>query len=378
MPSILWGDDEGADVCVPFNGYCSLSGARLLNAGAADDDVVLAWDAASPTGKTLLWRCDEASWNGTPGEVLDASGNGNTGRAISGAQTVNGALDRYGNCSLGSTIRGDTALNWYQQYTLECWLYPDAGIANGRQYINAGFDTLSLRHHNLLAIYRVYGVAKLLTLPRDQWLYLTLQAAPGGAACEVYINGVNVVSSTGGAGSAGTQTLAFGGSNSGLYLQPCRVDEVQVTLGSKLRSGNFTPPVWCKSAAQNGGVQPYVQVSGAGLAGMLPATVSWTAQTGSAYGKVHSVWVNDVTSGWVQVGGAYPTSPVSVSGLVLASNDAVQVALEPEAVSGIQNASPTLYDVMLEYTFTPAGVSFIPRHITPVRLGPRLLPIGVI
>jgi len=107
----------------------------------------------------------------------------------------------------------------------------------------------------------------------------------------------------------------------------------------------------------------------------MPSAVSWQATTGSAYGRIHSVWVQDAALGWTQVGGSYPTSPVSVAGLTLASDDAVRVALEPEAVSGIQNASPLLDWLQLEYT---VPVSYIPRRIMPVRLGPRLLPIGVI
>jgi hypothetical protein len=133
------------------------------------------------------------------------------------------------------------------------------------------------------------------------------------------------------------------------------VDELRVNTGVVRSGESYTCPVWRKSAAQNSGVQPYGQVGITGLAGMLPTAISWTAQTGSAYGRIHSVWVNDVTGGWTQVGGAYPTSPISIAGLTLASNDAVRVALEPEAVSGIQNASPTLYTVRLDYAVPVTG-----------------------
>ena len=41
MPSIRWGTDTGADVCVPFLGNVTLSGCRIIGAGGADDNVAL-------------------------------------------------------------------------------------------------------------------------------------------------------------------------------------------------------------------------------------------------------------------------------------------------------------------------------------------------
>ncbi len=153
----------------------------------------------------------------------------------------------------------------------------------------------------------------------------------------------------------------------------CRIDDVKYSTVSQF-SSDFTVARY-KSAAQNSGTQPYVQASNAGLTGMVPSAVSWSATTGAAYGQVKRVWVNG-SAGWVQVGGDYPTSPVSVSGLVLPSADAVRVELEPEQVSGIQSETPVLDWVQLEYT-APATGGRVYRP-TPLRFGPKLLPIGVL
>ncbi len=48
-------------------------------------------------GLVGYWRMEEASWDGTPGEVIDSSGQGNHGQAINGANTIaDGKLGRGG------------------------------------------------------------------------------------------------------------------------------------------------------------------------------------------------------------------------------------------------------------------------------------------
>jgi hypothetical protein len=66
-------------------------------------------------------------------------------------------------------------------------------------------------------------------------------------------------------------------------------------------------------------------------------------------GRVKRVLVNDVSVRVDRRGGNYPTSPVTISGLVLASADAVRVELEPEQVSA-SRMRPRCWTGALEYT----------------------------
>jgi hypothetical protein len=388
MPSILWGDDEGADVCLPFNGHCSLSGCQILNAGAADDDLALAFDRNAVDANTVFaYRMDEAAWNGTAGEVIDAGPGGLHATAQGGATTAAGALGRYGD--MGVAHYNDHVLTptiaWPSDtFCLEFWAYV-VGSPNVNHHMlgtSNNVDRPCELRVNVKANptnweWRGYYRAKFINCPNGAWVHWTLQASKSANTMRAWLNGQNVLDTTAETRAAGNITFGLGKAVWSPYGVDVWMDDVRLSnVARRATAANFTAPVWRKSASQNGGVQPYGEVSGSGLAGMLPTAVSWTAQTGSAYGRVHSVWVNDVTGGWTQVGGAYPTSPVSVAGLTLASDDAVRVALEPEAVSGIQNASPTLYGVRLDWAVP--SVSFVPRRITPVRIGPRLLPIGVI
>jgi len=74
-----------------------------------------------------LWHMNEASWNGTPGEVVDSSGKGNHGTAYNGANTVTNGMfgtrcgsfdgvNDYVDLGNGSSLKITDAL------TLECWV----------------------------------------------------------------------------------------------------------------------------------------------------------------------------------------------------------------------------------------------------------------
>ncbi|MEM9594255.1 MAG: LamG-like jellyroll fold domain-containing protein [Acidobacteriota bacterium] len=73
------------------------------------------------------WRMEEAAWNGTPGEVVDSSGQGNDGAALAGADTVAaGLLGRAGSFdgSQGIAIPPGAALDLNGQideFTVVCW-----------------------------------------------------------------------------------------------------------------------------------------------------------------------------------------------------------------------------------------------------------------
>lgn len=83
-------------------------------------------DSLLPT-PTLEWRMDESSWNGSPGEVSDSSGNNNSGTGGGNVSTVAGFLCRGGEFdgvddfiqapSLYSALRGDATLSFWIRTT---------------------------------------------------------------------------------------------------------------------------------------------------------------------------------------------------------------------------------------------------------------------
>ncbi|KKL24309.1 hypothetical protein LCGC14_2416620 [marine sediment metagenome] len=80
-------------------------------------------------GLTGYWRMEEASWDGTPGEVIDSSGQDNHGSAKNGATTTaSGKLGRGGNFIKASgqhvSIASHSISN-ASAVTLSAWVYPD-------------------------------------------------------------------------------------------------------------------------------------------------------------------------------------------------------------------------------------------------------------
>lgn len=93
----------------------------------------------------LAWNLDEAGWNGTAGEVKDASGNNLVGTAIAGAATAsrNPALapvNNQGTCRYGSFTASasqyvqaphNALLNFQDSYTIGVWVKPRTLPASG-------------------------------------------------------------------------------------------------------------------------------------------------------------------------------------------------------------------------------------------------------
>lgn len=389
MPSIRWGSGAGADVCLPFSGNATLSGCRVVGAGGADDDIALAWNEAAVDANTVgLWRMNEAAWNGTAGEVVDASGNGYHGQAYNGANTVDGCLDRAGSFNRAGSqsvvVPHNAGLNLVGDMTLEFWWYRSAAYSSA-------WETVICKRNDNFTRYTPFvfnfssGVTQWIfgdtvgqrvcayagNLPLNEWCHVAGTRASGHM--RMWLNGVQVAYADLSAYTPRTTTRPVEICKYNVYEYcTAMLDDIRISDAARY-SDTFSPARY-KSAAQNSGTQPYTQASYAGLIGMVPSAVSWSATTGAAYGQVKRVWVNG-SAGWVQVGGDYPTSPVAVSGLVLPSADAVRVELEPEQVSGIQSETPVLDWVQLEYVPPSGGRVYRP---TPFRLGPKLLPIGVL
>ena len=90
---------------------------------------------ASTTNQNLsnglvgYWKMDESSWNGTSGEVIDSSGNGNNGTAAGGATTTAGKFGNGGSFTSSSkqvNVSNSTSLNITGPITLSAWVYVTA------------------------------------------------------------------------------------------------------------------------------------------------------------------------------------------------------------------------------------------------------------
>jgi hypothetical protein len=107
-------------------GY-ALSGCRL-----ASGNLLLDWNTfVSDSGTLGLWHLNEASWNGTPGEVVDSGPNGYHGVRIGAADTASGLMGRCAYPSYGTTNNGvqGTTTNFFSGVTqacAECWFRIDS------------------------------------------------------------------------------------------------------------------------------------------------------------------------------------------------------------------------------------------------------------
>jgi MSHA biogenesis protein MshQ len=89
---------------------------------------------ALTTGLVLLMHMDEASWSGLPREVVDSSGLGHHGTALTGAATVAaGKFGRGGSFGASSCVAVADApdLRPGAQLTIAAWAFP-TGLGSGR------------------------------------------------------------------------------------------------------------------------------------------------------------------------------------------------------------------------------------------------------
>lgn len=82
----------------------------------------------SVSGAQLLYRMDETAWNGTAGEVVDASGNGRSGVSTSATTVATGRFGRAGDFNGSSqfvtTPYTTTQTQGSVGVTMEAWVYP--------------------------------------------------------------------------------------------------------------------------------------------------------------------------------------------------------------------------------------------------------------
>jgi hypothetical protein len=72
-------------------------------------------------GLVAWWKMDEASWNGTAGEVVDSSGS-NNGVSVGGADTALGLINRAGNFGGSSYLNMGNTTTETNNFTISFWI----------------------------------------------------------------------------------------------------------------------------------------------------------------------------------------------------------------------------------------------------------------
>ncbi len=114
----------------PLNG--AFDDVRIYNRALPEAEVrALANFAPGPVG---YWKMDEGSWNGTSGDVLDSSGNSNSGTSAGSAAITDGKLGNAGsfNGSTGKVTIGDPASGVLDfatgSFSYGMWVYANTNI----------------------------------------------------------------------------------------------------------------------------------------------------------------------------------------------------------------------------------------------------------
>ncbi len=126
-----------------FDQSASNDNARVY-CSAANSYITVTELAVSPLAQ---YRMDQASWNGTPGEVLDASGNGNDAQAFNGAGTDgatpaipgNPGTCRYGVFDNGGAINQGYVLtplpDFTTDFTVAAWIRTSDNTVGGQRIL---------------------------------------------------------------------------------------------------------------------------------------------------------------------------------------------------------------------------------------------------
>ncbi|MCC7569714.1 LamG domain-containing protein, partial [Candidatus Micrarchaeota archaeon] len=139
-------DQIKADYAAGLVGMGSAAGTATAFGGASDK-----WLSDGLVG---YWKMDEASWDGTAGEVIDASGNSNHGVAANGATTGAGVFGNGGMFDgVNDYVNADMVSQISDKYTASAWIYPTRLEPQAETYGNTILATSSnygiwLLHNN--------------------------------------------------------------------------------------------------------------------------------------------------------------------------------------------------------------------------------------
>ena len=174
----------------------------------------------------LQWTMDQASWNGTAGEVVDLSGNGLNGRSVNGANTANATpaiAGSPGTCRYGSfdgvndylEVADNALLDITDELTVMMWLRPTAYPTGGNLKSFVSKDNNYEAHLNSAGqVYWWWGGGALQltsagTVPLNTWTHVAIVYSRGGAFQRIYFNGVQDANTNNQSAALPTNAMPF-------------------------------------------------------------------------------------------------------------------------------------------------------------------------
>ena len=174
----------------------------------------------------LHWSMDQASWNGTAGEVVDLSGNGLNGTSLNGANTANttpAIPGSPGTCRYGAfdgvndylEVADNALLDVTDELTVMMWLrptaYPTAG--NLKSFLSKDNNyEVHLTSTGTVDWWWGGGAQELFsvgTVPLNAWTHVTLVYSRAGGFQRIYLNGVLNASGANANAALTTNNLPF-------------------------------------------------------------------------------------------------------------------------------------------------------------------------
>jgi hypothetical protein len=241
--NMYMGYPQAAGVQYPLNGF--LDEVKVYGYARSAAQILLDYNAISNEGtgasfggasqKWLSeglvghWKMDEASWNGTAGEIKDASGSGNNGISVNSTTTTTGKFGNGGvfNGALNyAQIPDSNSLDFTGDMTASFWVKP--GV-NQKTYADIfskhgpGGYTLEENGLNLNQYYFAWdttgaggytGQAITSSLTPNVWQLFTV--VKSGANITHYINGVQAATGVGSSANIATNSLPLNFSELGV------------------------------------------------------------------------------------------------------------------------------------------------------------------
>ena len=373
MGSVTWGADVPGGI--PFSGNVTLSGCRLVGAGAADDALALHWNAY--TGGIARW-----SYNANTNEDI----NGYT-PTVNGSPTItDGWISHYAALDGNDGLRySPTALTDHvatsTSWSFACWFRKTrttfAGVVELRATgsltnfwaAGVGLRVLGADSSSKASVAMFSGAFESFIVEEagsdfndGNWHSVLCSYNHATGALSLYVDGnttpVTATYSLSAWSSLGYQFVGRRGFNSSPAYLTGGVDDI---IWWDRVADPVTDWITTRYPATGSGT-----LTGTGLATKVPSAVSWTATAGAEYGAISKVELLDASLGWTQVGGDNPTSPISVSGITLAADQCLRVTLTPKA-DAIRSETPTLADVTLTYADAVTGRPWLPTVLSSGR-----------
>ncbi len=213
----------------------------------------------SPAALVADWRMDEANWNGTAGEVVDSSGNGNNATAMNGANTTDTDPARAGNpgtCGYGEfdgvddylsvpglsdTLNSSASMAFWikttQTGSTDAWASPAvAGIEENGGTDDIFWGWLNPQGRIGLTVGNDNSTLSNTQVSTGNWVHVALTRNHDSGAYQIFINGSLDADGTADAGVIGNAFSSIGrieNTNAGVapnYLD-AELDEVRVYEG---------------------------------------------------------------------------------------------------------------------------------------------------